>query len=240
MVMNYEALPLYIQIAQKLRESIQQGVYQVEEKLPSEHQLSERFGVNRHTLRRAIALLKEEGLLRTDKGRGIFVATPPLEYPLGKWVCYNEALEAQENQGSFQLLRTTEISAEPNIAKKLEISIGEPVAVVEILGLAPKQHPLHLTTSYFPLALFPDIWQHFEEFKSVSQLLKEVYGTAPIRRCTYVSARQVRPQDARLLKLALNQSILLVESINEDPKGRVIEYSVTRFRGSDMKLVLGN
>ncbi|MDJ0577901.1 MAG: GntR family transcriptional regulator [Xenococcaceae cyanobacterium MO_234.B1] len=71
--MNYEALPLYIQIAQKLRESIQQGVYQVEEKLPSEHQLSERFGVNRHTLRRAVSLLKEEGLLRTDKGRGIFL-----------------------------------------------------------------------------------------------------------------------------------------------------------------------
>ncbi len=66
-----------------MKESIQQGVYQAEEKLPSEHQLSDRFGVNRHTLRKAIALVKDEGLLRTDKGRGIFVATPPLEYPIG-------------------------------------------------------------------------------------------------------------------------------------------------------------
>ena len=239
MVINYEALPLYVQIAQKLKESIQQGVYQAEEKLPSEHQLSDRFGVNRHTLRKAIALLKDEGLLRTDKGRGIFVATPPLEYPIGKRVRYNEALEAQGKKGSYQLLKKAEIAAEPGIAKKLEIAIGAPVARVEILGFAD-EHPLLLTTSYFPLSLFPDLLQHLEAIESVSKLMKEVYDCEHIRRCTYVSARQVRPQDARILQVALKQSILLVESINEDQKGRVIEYGVTRFRGNDMKLVLAN
>ena len=237
--MNYEALPRYVQISQKLKESIQQGVYKPEEKLPSENQLSDRFGVNRHTLRKAIALLKDEGLLRTDKGRGIFVATPPLEYPIGKRVRYNEALEAQGKKGSYELLKTTQIAAEPDIAKKLEIKIGEPVAILEYLGFADK-HPLHLTTSYFPLTIFPDLLEHLESVKSVSKLMKEVYGCEHIRRCTYVSARQVRPQDARLLQVALNQSILLVESINEDQKGRVIEYGVTRFRGNDMKLVLAN
>ncbi len=239
MVMNYEALPLYIQIAHRLKESIQEGVYQAEEKLPSEHQLSDRFGVNRHTLRRAIALLKDEGLLRTDKGRGIFVATPPLEYPIGKRVRYNEALEAQGKKGSYELLKTTRIAAEPDLAKKLEIAIGAPVAIAEMLGFADG-NPLFLTTSYFPLTIFPDLLQHLKSIKSVSQLMKEVYDCEHIRRCTYVSARQVRPQDARKLQVALNQSILLVESINEDQKGRVIEYGVTRFRGNDMKLVLAN
>lgn len=239
MVMNYEALPRYVQISQKLRESIQQGVYKAEEKLPSENQLSDRFGVNRHTLRKAIALLKDEGLLRTDKGRGIFVATPPLEYPIGKRVRYNEALEAQGKKGSYELLKTTQIAAESDIAKKLKIKIGEPVAIFEYLGFADK-HPLHLTTSYFPLTIFPDLLDYLKEVESVSKLMKEAYGCEHIRRCTYVSARQVRPQDARLLQVALNQSILLVESINEDQKGRVIEYGVTRFRGDDMKLVLSN
>ncbi len=239
MVINYEALPLYIQISQKLRESIQQGVYKAEEKLPSEHKLSDRFGVNRHTLRKSIALLKEEGLLRTDKGRGIFVATPPLEYPIGKKVRYNEALEAQGKKGSYELIKTTQIAAEPDIAKKLEIKIGAPVAILEYLGFADK-HPLHLTTSYFPLTIFPDLLDHLKNIESVSKLMKEVYDCEHIRRATYVSAKQVRSQDARLLQVALNQSILLVESINEDRQQRVIEYGVTRFRGDDMKLVLSN
>ncbi|MBE9046384.1 phosphonate metabolism transcriptional regulator PhnF [Pleurocapsales cyanobacterium LEGE 10410] len=235
--MNYEALPLYIQIAQNLRASIQQGVYRAEEKLPSEHQLSDRFGVNRHTLRRAIALLKDEGLLRTDKGRGIFVATPPLEYPIGKRVRYNQALEAQGKQGSYQLLKTVPIAAESEIAQKLEIAIGDPVVVLEMLGFAD-EHPLLLTTRYFPLTLFPDLVQHLKSIKSISQLMQEVYDCEHIRRCTDVSARLVRPQDARILQVALNQAILLVESINENQHGQVIEYGVTRFRGNDMKLVL--
>lgn len=239
MVINYEALPRYVQISQKLRDSIQQGVYKAEEKLPSEHKLSDYFGVNRHTLRKAIALLKEEGLLRTDKGRGIFVATPPLEYPIGKRVRYNEALEAQGKKGSYKLIKTTQIAAEPDIAKKLEVQIGAPVAILEYLGFAD-EYPLHLTTSYFPLTIFPDLLDHLKEIESVSKLMKKVYGCEHIRRCTYVSAKQVRPQDARLLQVALNQSILLVESINEDQKGQVIEYGVTRFRGNDMKLVLSN
>jgi GntR family phosphonate transport system transcriptional regulator len=239
MVTNYDALPRYVQISQKLRESIRQGVYKAEEKLPSENQLSNHFGVNRHTLRKAIALLKDEGLLRTDKGRGIFVATPPLEYPIGKKVRYNEALEAQGKKGNYELLRTTQMPADSNIAKKLEVKIGAPVAILEYLGFAD-EHPLHLTTSYFPLTIFPDLLERLESVKSVSKLMKETYDCEHIRRCTYVSAKQVRPQDARLLQVALNQSILLVESINEDQKGRVIEYGVTRFRGNDMKLVLSN
>ncbi len=67
--MNREALPVYTQIAEKLRQNIHQGIYQVGDKLPTESQLSEYFAVNRHTLRRAIAMLENEGLLRVDQGR---------------------------------------------------------------------------------------------------------------------------------------------------------------------------
>ena len=234
---NYEALPVYVRIAQTLKESIQQGVYKVEDRLPSEHQLSDRFGVNRHTLRRAIALLKEEGLLRVDKGRGIFVAADPILYPIGKRVRYNDALQAQEPSASYQLLRTTEIPADANIAKKLEIRLGDPVAVVDIIGLGDR-HPLNISTSYFPLHRFPDILQQCHNFQTISHLFKQIYGCEPIRRQTNISARLVRPQDARLLKVALNQPILLVESVNVDCKDAVIEYGITRFRGDGMKLVL--
>ena len=231
-----EALPVYVQIAQTLKESIEQGVYKVEDRLPSEHQLSDRFGVNRHTLRRAIALLKEEGLLRVDKGRGIFVAADPILSPIGKRVRYNNALQTQ-GRASYQLLRTTEMPADAEIAKKLEIPLGDPVAVVDILGLGDR-HPLNISTSYFPLHRFPDILQQCQNFHSISHLLKEVYGCEPIRRQTNISARLVRPQDARLLKIALNQPILLVESVNVERKDAVIEYGITRFRGDGMKLVL--
>ena len=51
--------PLYIQIADQLRHEVKSGDYKIDERLPAEAQLAEKFEVNRHTLRR-IALLKQE------------------------------------------------------------------------------------------------------------------------------------------------------------------------------------
>ncbi|MEL6816974.1 MAG: GntR family transcriptional regulator, partial [Cyanobacteria bacterium J06598_3] len=87
--------PLYIQIAHQLRERIQDGSYKRDQQLPAEAKLAAQFGVNRHTLRQAIALLKQEGILRIERGRGTFVTAVPIRYAIGKRVRYNESLKAQ-------------------------------------------------------------------------------------------------------------------------------------------------
>ncbi|MEL7035903.1 MAG: phosphonate metabolism transcriptional regulator PhnF [Cyanobacteria bacterium J06592_8] len=237
--MNRDIVPVYAQIANELRQNINQGIYQVGDKLPTENQLSDRYGVNRHTVRRAIALLKSEGLLRVDQGRGTFVAGMPIQYPIGKRVRYNAAMKAQGLETSFQLLRAIEISANSSIAQNLELSPGDPVALIERLNFVDDQ-PISLSTGHFSLDYFPNILSFQHKMWSISQLLRENYGCDHIRRSTRVSARVVRPQDAHLLRLPLNYPILLAESINVDQHNHVIEYGVTRFRGDRMELVFEN
>jgi GntR family phosphonate transport system transcriptional regulator len=238
-MMSNSENPVYVQIAEELRQNINDGIYKAGDKLPTEQQLSVRFSVNRHTLRRAISLLKSEGLLRVDQGRGTFVANALIRYPIGKRVRYNEALKAQGREASFKLLRSLEIPAESAVAKALEIKIGTPVALMERLGLADSQ-PISVSTSYFPLSLFPDILIHCQEAHSISKMLRDIYSCDHIRARTRISARMVKQQDARLLELALNHPILLAESVNVDQHGRVIEYGVTRFRGDRMELEFEN
>lgn len=242
--MNYEALPVYAQIAAELRENINQGIYQVGDKFSSEAELAQRFEVNRHTVRQAISLLKMEGILRVDRGRGMFVAGKTIRYPIGKRVRYNQALKEQGRQGGYELLRMIEVPADGATAKALQVNKEEPVALVERLGLADDE-PILVSSSYHSLRVFPDLLepeniQKFKEIQSVSKLLRELYGCDHIRLSTTVSARLVQPQDARLLKVALNQPILLVESINVDQKGNVVEYGVSRFRGDMVELVFEN
>ena len=237
--MNRDTVPVYAQIANELRQNINQGVYQVGDKLPTENQLSERFRVNRHTVRRAIALLKSEGLLRVDQGRGTFVAGMPIRYPIGKRVRYNAAMMAQGLETSFQLLRAVEIPANSSVADNLELSIGDPIAVIERLTFVDDQ-PISVATSHFPLHYFPNILSFQHKMWSISRLIREVYGRDHIRRSTRVSARVVRPQDARLLRLPLNHPILFAESINVDQDGLIVEYGVTRFRGDRMELIFEN
>ncbi len=234
--MNRETLPIYAQIAKELRENIQQGVYKVGDKLPTETQLSERFQVNRHTVRRAISTLKSEGLLRVDQGRGTFVAGTPIFYPIGKRVRYNQTLNAQGFEIRFQMLRSLELPADEIVASSLEIPLGDPAILIERLSFANDQ-PICLSSSYFPAKQLPGLLSHERKMWSISTLMREVYGYDHIRRNTKVSARVVKPEDARLLKLPLNYPVLFVESININQNNQVIEYGVTRFRSDRMELV---
>src|SRR3954471_4073923 len=67
----------YEDILDELRASILGGELDAGQKLPSENQLAERFGTTRPTVRRALALLKAEGLVSTQQGRGVFVRPKP-------------------------------------------------------------------------------------------------------------------------------------------------------------------
>ncbi|GAB4376269.1 MAG: phosphonate metabolism transcriptional regulator PhnF [Elainellaceae cyanobacterium] len=230
--------PLYVQIADELRRNIEESVYQIGDQLPTEAELSTRFGVNRHTLRRAIEVLRVEGLVRVDRGRGMFVAAAPIPYTLDKRVRYNEALKAHGLQPSHRTLRIAEIPADAPIAKPLELEIGDPVILFERLSLADQQ-PISIGSSYFPSLRFPGLLERCQECHSISKLF-QAYGCDHIRRSTRISARSIQPRDARLLELPLNAPILLTESINVDQQGQVIEYGVTRFRGDRMELVIKN
>ena len=231
--------PVYVQIAEELRENIQQNTYQPGDKLPTENNLSQRFGVNRHTIRNAIALLKEEGLIRVDRGRGTFVAATPIKYPIGQRVRYNESLKAQGIKASYKTLKAIEIPAAKQIAQALTIEIGAKVILIERLGLADNQ-PISIASSYFPGDRLPNLIANWEKYTSISKLLQEKYNCDHLRHSTKVSARIVREDDARLLQVPLNYPILLAESINCDRDRQVIEYGVTRFRGDRMELVFIN
>lgn len=67
------ATPVYVQVAAFLRARIASGQLLPDRPVPSESQLEQEFGVARGTARKAIALLRDEGLVVTVKGRGSYV-----------------------------------------------------------------------------------------------------------------------------------------------------------------------
>ncbi|MEO0885637.1 MAG: phosphonate metabolism transcriptional regulator PhnF [Cyanobacteria bacterium J06648_10] len=235
--------PRYVQIAKQLRHRIQTQLYKVGDQLPPEAQLSQQFDVNRHTIRQAIALLRQEGLLRAERGRGTFVAAP-IRYAIGQRVRYNETLKAQGRTAKFEVLKTLALPADHSVATGLGLEIGDSVALVERLGMADDE-PISVANSYFPLGLFPDLLSEeslaaFRATNSISKWLHDQYNIDHLRLSTSVSARVVQPKDAKLLQLSLNQPILLAESVNVDQQGRRIEYGVTRLRGDRMEMVFEN
>jgi len=76
-------IAVWRQIEAALARAIETGAYGPGERMPTESALAARFGANRHTVRRAVGALSEQGRVRVEQGRGTFVAEDVLHYPLG-------------------------------------------------------------------------------------------------------------------------------------------------------------
>lgn len=237
--MSQEALPLYQQIADELRRNIQESVFKVGDRLPTETDLSSRFGVNRHTLRRAVEVLRQEGVVDVERGRGTFVIAAPITMPISKRVRFNESLKAQAVEPSYQVLQIIELRADTRVANSLELTNGDLVVLYERLSLTD-DIPLSLASSYFPSARFPELASHCRTYQSISTMLHTEYDCEHFRRSTRLSARAAQAKEARILRMPATKPILLSESINVDQQGRVIEFGVTRFRGDRMELFIEN
>lgn len=227
--MYQAALPLYLQIASELRQNIQESVFKVGDRLPTETELSDRFNVNRHTLRRAVEVLRQEGIVGVERGRGTFVVAAPVPVPIGKRVRYNEALKAQSLKPQWQVLRVAELNADSKLSQHLEIPVGNLVLLFERLSLTDEV-PICISSSHFPSQRFPNLAAHCRIYHSISTMLQSEYDCDHSRRHTRISARLAQPRDAWFLRMPATGPILLSEAINVDQKGNVIEYGVTRFR----------
>ncbi len=71
--------PIYIQIHNHIKQKIETGQWQLGQRLPSERNLSETFGVSRMTLRQAISTLAEEGILERRPGSGTYVSSQKVQ-----------------------------------------------------------------------------------------------------------------------------------------------------------------
>ena len=81
---------IWRQIEQTLAQEIETGIFEEGQQLPTEAELAARFAVNRHTIRRAVGMLSDRGLVRVEQGRGSFVRENVLEYMIGRRTRFTE------------------------------------------------------------------------------------------------------------------------------------------------------
>jgi GntR family phosphonate transport system transcriptional regulator len=101
---------IYSQIAKLLKEEIA-SFLAPGACLPSENELAERFGVNRHTIRRAVEDLIAAGLLERRHGKGTFVLDGPADYVLGSGTRFTETFESLGKTASSRILRKLVVPA---------------------------------------------------------------------------------------------------------------------------------
>ncbi|MBD0270279.1 MAG: GntR family transcriptional regulator [Cyanobacteria bacterium Co-bin8] len=124
MITTENSLPLHLVISERLRDQIFNGRYGAGEQLPSEHQLMDQFEVSRITVRRAIANLVQQGLVESQRGRGVFVkaqhkVTRSLSNPL---IFFDEDMQRQGVQASIRSLSFERVRASAAVSDQLKLA----------------------------------------------------------------------------------------------------------------------
>lgn len=227
--------PVWKAIAAALRADISEGRYLPGDKLPTEVQLSARFGVNRHTVRHALSHLVDEGLVRTRRGAGAFVASTPTDYPIGERVRFHENLLAAGRRPEKRVLDVECRAATAGEARALEVDEGAPVCAYRGLSLADAA-PIALFESVFPVDRTPGIDQHLTETSSVTEALALAGVADYTRASTRLTAVLADVTQALHLHLREGDPLLRSTSVNVEAEGHPVEYGRTWFAGDRVTL----
>lgn len=228
--------PLWRSIAAELQRDIRRNVLKPGDRLPTEQDLVARFGVNRHTVRRAIAELSALGVLRAEQGRGTFVQTGRIDYQITRRTRFSATMRAQERETGGTLLKSSEGRADQKTAEALGISAGSTVIVLEMLRLADGL-PAVIGTHVFAKARFPNILADYQHTNSVTEALAAAGVPDYVRGRTNVLARLPSAEEARLLQVPKTRPLLVTEAVNLDMAGKPLELSTARFPGDRVQLV---
>lgn len=229
--------PIWKSIALGLTSDIAEGRYQTGDRLPTEAQLAATHGVNRHTVRRALSEMAEQGLVHARRGAGVFVAARPTDYPIGKRVRYHKSISASGKIPGKKILALTTRAADQAEADALDLTTGDPVHVYDGLSLADGQ-PIALFQSVFPARRFPDLLTALTETQSVTKALQSCGIADYTRISTRLTARAATATQALHLHLSEGAPILFSIGINADPDGTPVEYGRTVFAGERVTLTL--
>ena len=224
------------QIADSISRSIESGEFDHTGRVPPETVLAERFGVNRHTVRNALAALVEEGLLSRVQGRGTMIEKrEKMVFPITRRTRFAEGIGSQAGQITREVIRSDVRPATKEIAAQLKIAEGADLVTVLTIGFADRQ-PVSLATFYFPAARLPRMAELIRGHQSVTRALKEHGVEDYVRVSTEVTGRLASTEEAAHLKLSGNSVVLEVVSVNADLQGVPIQYSRTMFAGDKIAL----
>lgn len=203
--------PAYRQIADALREQIASGELPPGAQLSSVRQLASEYRITEVIVRRALGLLRGEGLIDSQPGRGSFVRRAPSmlrlsedRYDRSNGPASSSAQVDGVASGDREMLRLEPAPASPEVAERLKIAEGT-LVLVQTVRLHAAGQPMQTVTSYMPFHLVEGTelasaaarpWER-DAVKSLGTL--GVHVDAVIEE---VTARMPRPEELRALGLS--------------------------------------
>ncbi len=224
------------QLADLIRADIDAGTYRPGQALPSEPQLATRYGVSRQTVNNATKILRSEGYVRVERGRGTIVRELPV-LTTERMHRQAERTGTGQARGAFQAeIERQGLEVRPLPEVRVE-RVPVPADAAGLLGIQPGEMvlarsrrqfandvPVQLATSYYPLDITGGTQIEQEDTGpggSYSRLAD--LGFEPVSFREALKVRLPDENETRLLRLDAEQRVITIRRVARDKAGRVVE-----------------
>jgi GntR family phosphonate transport system transcriptional regulator len=237
-VQRQTGVALWRQIADRIRDAISAGAYDKTGMVPPETVLALQFGVNRHTVRSALAALAQEGIVRAVQGRGTLIERKErLNFPITRRTRFTAGIGAQAREMRGLLLDHAEETANAEVARWLGRQPGTAVIRLETLRTADGR-PVSCATAWFPADRFAGIDEIYRKTESITKAFAELGLPDYVRATTEITAAHADSRDIATLELTPGAILLIAKAMNTDLDGVPVQYSITRFAADRVQFTI--
>jgi GntR family transcriptional regulator len=207
-------IPLYQQLYEILRARIARGELKPGDMLPPEMQLMTQYGAGRVTVRQALDLLVQDGLIYRERARGTFVAHPTVEQNLVRIVSFTQDMQQRGLKARTQVLGSAVIPANAELAEKLQLQVGAELAHLTRLRLADRE-PMSVEESFLVHHDCPNILKkHNYATYPLREALARDYNLRLVRAHQIIRAIAANAELARVLNVPQRSPLLHIERVS--------------------------
>lgn len=225
-------VPLWHQIAERLRAAIANGDFRPGDALPSEAELNARFGVSRTTARASLDRLKEDGLITRRSGRGSIVLAPRVEQPLNRLSSFGDDMRRRGLAPSYETVSIRRQATTREAARALGVEPRADAPRIRRL-LKADGWPIGFSDSWIaPRVLGTDALPGRDRLDtgSLYAWLESEHGARIGGGHEIIDATGANARLAAALDVAEGAPLLVARRTCHDPSGRPIEHAVIHYR----------
>ncbi|WP_406676737.1 GntR family transcriptional regulator [Moorella sp. ACPs] len=228
-------VPPYYQLAQILERQIRLGEYRPGEALPSEAELSEKYGLSRMTVRRSLSQLARAGLIRTERGKGTFVSRPELDRAVFIMEEFHKEVAARGLTSSVRLLEARLVPAPEKAAGKLQVPAGTKVLYIRRSLLAGGE-PLAYDRKYLRYDRGRPILENELQYQALPDMVEKHAEALPVSSKMILQVTSLNDEEARALRVAPGSPAFLLEQVLLAGDGRPVGWGWCLYRGDRYQL----
>ena len=223
-------VPVYWQIKESILKEITSGKLKPGDKILSEPQLKEKYGVSRLTARSAVTEPVNEGYLVRKQGYGTYIQKPRIENSQERFRGFKSDMEDKGFSVRSEILETENIFAPDFLYTSMDLGKDDKVFKIKRLRFANNE-PIVIHESYIPSVLCPDILQFNFEEESLYSILSSKYKKIILNATEHLEAISATNETASYLEIKRGAPILYIQRTSFIEDNKPFEYSRSWYRG---------